>query len=415
MTTVTINQDKTISIDGKKTFVVGMSSICSPIRPLTNCQENINVNKNTYVTNLTGDITFQASTRNTLINNNILFRKAAFQTPEPNANGLFGYWQPDEPSVGQNQYPITPDMTLEQIKARLLFDYNEQHINDITHPIVLNHWKNMTEWLSYADIMMWDTYPFINPAWKSWATWDRADSIYAWEMQSWDAYFQGTELNQINKPVWTYIQANGKEDPTWGAYVPTPKEARANTYTAITLDVKGIWFWGYLVGGDYSHLETSVGLYMNPSLAIYYNNLMGELRSFNNILVLPTIDYSWQYHVGTKVSFNKNYTKTLTRWKKQQTNFNYILKQYGTTYYLIIVNKDSRQIDNVEIIINPLSTSGLKTLKTLGTIEAGSSPNRTLSINNGTFTDSFDGYAVHIYQIDTSLCPTSQCNFTITQ
>jgi len=414
MAIITINPDKTISIDGKKTFPVKMTSICSTYSgQIRTCQENIDINNNALYTNLPGDTLFQTTLRQQLVENNMFFHKKAYQSSEPDADGLLFYWQPDEPTVGVDNYPITNTMTEAEILAILLSDYNRKNRDDPNHPVVLNHWTNMTKWLPYADIMAWDTYTFLIYQFKPWVSWQREDSIYAWEMQSWDAYFQGTELNQINKPVWTYIQAMGLDDLTWGGQALTPQEARCNTYTAITLDVKGIMFFAYLAMGDWTHAETVTGLYANLSLATYYNQLMGELRIFNDILVLPTIDYHWTYHNSTSVLFSKILTKTLTRWNKLQTNFNYILKQNGNTLYLIVVNKDTRPISDVGITIQGLT--GSMTATTIGLSEAGSIPGRTLPVTNGSFTDSFDGLAVHIYQIEEEICPQSLCDFTIIQ
>jgi len=229
-------------------------------------------------------------------------------------------------------------------------------------------------------------------------------------LMSWQNYFKGTELNKVSKPVWTYIQAN-IDAPSYGTLEPTKPEARCNTYTAITLDVKGVLFWGYLIGGDWTNTSTVVGVYSNQTLAAYYNQIVGEIRYLNDILVLPTIDYSWHYHPGTKVSFSKTLTKTV-HWQTV-TNFNYILKQYGNTWYLIVVNKDSRPISDVGITV--IGPSGSMTVKTLGLETSGSGrAGRVLAANNGQFIDSFDGLAVHIYQIGEE-CATPLCDITITQ
>lgn len=410
MTTVTINPDKTISIDGKKTFPVRMTAICSPYSGQTRTyQENINLNNNALYTDLTGDLTFQNTVLRPLyLSNGLYFHKAAFQLKEPDAPGLLCYWQPDEPSVGVDNYPITKTMTEAEIKAKLLSIYTRAKAEDPNHPVVLNHWTSMMNWYPYADIMSWDTYGFATG--KPWTTWSRGDSIYAFEMASWDGYFKGTELNTISKPVWTNIQALGKDDLSWGGLMLTAQEARCNTYAAITLDVKGLQFFGYMVLGDWSHASTITGLYNNLTETAIYNNLMGELRDLNDVLVSETLDYSWTYHPGKGfVKFSNVLTKLILRWNKPQTNFNYILKPG----FLIVVNKDIRPITTT-ISVSNLTSSSITTIgrETTGSGRTG----RTILVSSGKFTDSFDGLAVHIYKIDSNIpCPPSQCNFTITQ
>ena len=81
------------------------------------------------------------------------------------------------------------------------------------------------------------------------------------------------------------------------------------------------------------------------------------------------------------------------------TNFNYMLKQSGGTHYLIVVNKDSRSIADVNISIKGLA--GTMTATTLGLETSGSGrAGKILTVTKGKFKDSFDGYAVHIYQVE---------------
>jgi len=412
MAIITINPDKTINIDGKKTFPVGMWSICAPYVPLTDCIKNVNINNNSMISNLTGNAAYRTDIVIPGYNSkNILFTQEAWTWVQADPNiiknniGFFGYNQWNEPVAGSDRYA---NMTDAEMLADLLRIYNLKKSDDPSHPVFLDHWEKMTKWLPYGDIMTWDCYTISNHSWQDWV---REDAIYAWEYMSWQNYFQGTELNKVSKPVWTYIQANINA-PSYGTLEPTKPEIRANTYTAITLDVKGILFWGYLVGGDWTNTSTVVGIYSNPTLAAYYNEIASEIRSLNDILVLPTLDYSWHYHPGTKVSFSKKFTKTLHG--LNMTNFNYILKQNGNTWYLIVVNKDTRPISDVGITIAGLS--GSMTATTLGNIDAGSIPGRTLPVTDGQFIDSFDGLAVHIYEIGSDIpCPPPQCDFTITQ
>jgi len=128
---------------------------------------------------------------------------------------------------------------------------------------------------------------------------------------------------------------------------------------------------------------------------------------------MPTRTY---YHYNNEntslVIITPNPTKSIYGYNMNR--FSYILKQNGNTWYLFVVNKDINPIANVNISIQGLT--GSMTARTIGLSEAGSIPGRTLPVTDGQFTDSFDGLAVHIYEIGSDIpCPPSQCDFTITQ
>lgn len=387
---ITINQDKTISIKGKKRFPVYMYGICSAHYELEGYVNDCNPSENSeFMLDGGGEYAggllltnAKKKFEDAKMYYSIVGYGAENTIPKDLINSpyFFGYWQKDEPTESNLQ--------------DIIDSYNELKSMDPAHPVVLNHWKDMVKWSPYADIITWDMYTIRNTN-----DWPREDSIYAYEVWSQDAFFKGTNINSLGKPVWAVIQANGV--PEGNRVVPTTKEARANTYTAITMDVKGIGFWSYKgMGGSLTPTAAfpkgTTGLYNKPELHSYYRQLAKELNSLNDILVLPTKDYSWEYYEGKDVSFSKNLKKTVL-WGSR-TNFNYILKQDGDTSYLIVVNKDSRPISDVGITIGGLT--GAKTATTLGLETGGSSKaGKTLSVNNGKFTDSFDGYAVHIYQV----------------
>ncbi|MDW7725602.1 MAG: carbohydrate binding domain-containing protein [Candidatus Methanoperedens sp.] len=382
---ISINPDKTLSVNGKKTFPVLINRICN-----THFENNAGVgpcdpSKNSEFF-LTGEFY-----RNEIDNMDKLEKASIYywlvaseinQIPQSRIDSpwVFGYYLPDEPV----------DSNMDNIRNL----YSRVKTRDPNRPVIMGQWKDMTKWLPYTDIMLFGLYPVRDDP-----SYPRDSAMYIYEHTTATTFFKGTELSTLSKPVWAGIQANGVKE---GSRVPmTPKEARANTYTAITMNVDGIYYWSYLGWGG-SLTSTSkfpygtTGLYNNPKLHTYYRQLARELNSLNDILVLPTKDYSWEYRKGTGVSFSKTLTDNL--WWRTRTNFNYMLKQDGNTWYLIVVNKDSRPISDVVITINGMT--GTMTAKTLGLETSGSQrAGRTLSVNNGQFTDSFDGYAVHIYRV----------------
>lgn len=414
---ITINSDKTINVNGNKTFPVYMYSYCNKTFE-NNCgvpacdpskngvflfsggggdsYTNVQGQKAAYES--AGELyTLKGSDINNISNN------APTLITSPS---FFGYYSIDEPDLNGKTTADTMNI------------FNNVKAKDPNHPVILNICcsGNMKTWAPSADIMSWDNYTIRDrssylgdPA----RYWPRADSIYVYEQWSDQNVLNGFhDVNQVGKPVWAVIQANGVKEGD--RLPPTPQEARANTYTAITMDVKGIGYWSYLGWGG-SNTPTAQfpnctsGLYNNSSLYNYYKQLGNELTSLNNILIFPTKDYQWHYHPGTQVNFSNVITKTVLQ--KSRTNFNYTLKEQGSTKYLIVVNKDASSI-TTDITVSGLT--GTMTAKTLGLETSGSSrAGRTLTVTNGKFTDSFDGYAAHVYEVSSTVPLPTTCNNNI--
>ncbi|MDP2815791.1 MAG: right-handed parallel beta-helix repeat-containing protein, partial [Rectinemataceae bacterium] len=119
----------------------------------------------------------------------------------------------------------------------------------------------------------------------------------------------------------------------------------------------------------------------------------------NNILVMPTVAYSWYKNADSKVTITPNSTKTVQG--ADNKRFNYILKQDSFASYLIVVNKDASPLSSVNIKVNGLS--GPMTAKKI--IGSTTTANQDAAVNNGLLVDSFEGFAVHVYQMYSGFNP----------
>ncbi|MFH1127550.1 MAG: hypothetical protein V1718_05570 [archaeon] len=376
---VFVNTDKTLCFDGKKRFPLSMHAVCYPWQEGRDSTVSP-CNPDTFTGAFNADSAHSGSTYSSAgIHGSISITNA----PSSDSGFTF-YVQPDEPA--------------DSLMSTVRDYYDTAHTSDPEHPVILNHWHNLMTWSQYADIITWDTYTLRYGSPTTWDNWDRDDFLYAWEYQSKAAALPSNDIEDIPKPVWAVLQANGISFSEGSSqfYIPTQKEARAQAYTAITTNVNGLGWWGNKVD---SNLNV-IGLDRDETVQTYFINLGKELTGLNDILILPSTDYSWEYRPGTMVSFSDKYTKSLGGYVNHifSSNFNYMLKQNGATYYLIVVNKDIRPISDVDITISGLS--GVMTARTIGLAEAGSVPGRTLAVTEGRFRDSFDGYAVHIYMIE---------------
>ena len=215
-------------------------------------------------------------------------------------------------------------------------------------------------------------------------------------------------MDNYTKPFWAVVQANGKDakDAQESIILKTnPDEVRLETFNAITIGYNGIGYWAYNSQAEiYSGHWDNVGTWTDPVLWEGVKNLYKEIKELNDILILPDVGRSWYRHENDAAVLitHPSMNKTISRYGTFK-KINYVLKRNASLniWYLIVVNKDETSLSNVKIKVSGLT--GNMTAKTLGTSGTGSgAPGRSINVNNGLFTDSFDGYAVHIYEISSS-------------
>jgi len=420
---VKINSDKYIIVNGKKTFPIGISNVGSETLKVADPVTAANMMKykdfthTSYVGTLQffKDFVLPAFSQH---GTGFILTSRDNPPSDPLIRGsyqLWGYLNCDEPYGPSEAGKVIAGITTQAacLAGRHCLPYiwngtacvrpNELPLvtsryaafkTDPDHINVMNHWGNMTTWAPYGDILSWDTYTIGSRYNVGYSKWSRGNSIYAWELLSEQYYFEGTDLTITGKPVWAYIQANGLAKAEGGGTmeVPTPQEARCNTYAAICMGVHGIVFFSAHFGSvnDY-------GLAKNPALLAYYAQLAREVRGLNDVLVSPTIALKWAMRgiAPDTVMFGSKHTVTVLN--STVDNWSYILKQVGGTLYLIVVNKDPRPITTSISIAGSSTELQFETvgLETAGSGKAG----RILNSVNKTITDSFDGQAVHIYKI----------------
>lgn len=394
---ISIDTNNKLIINGAQTFPIYIYDMCHPSFAYSTC-DPANLTEFTFSAMLqnappsTADLNnwfpkYEAARvyftyRNSYSNN------TPFNIPSnvKNSPYFFGYMQLDEPSgIGNNTI------------ANAWNAYNNSKADDPNHPVILNHWHDLHIWYPPTDIITWDYYTIRSKFYNGDnVTWSRENSIHAWDVYTKAAPFKTMFAKQLNKPVYAVLQATGKNTTDW-MYPMTNQEMKALTYTALTVNVDGIGYWAYHINDAKG--EGEKGLASNVSLLNYTKQIARELNGLNSILILPTFAYSWYGEKDTtNVSISPNPTTSIEG--LQSNRFNYLLKRNTTDnkWYLFVVNKGNTSISNVQITLKELS--GLMTARTLGLETIGSQrANRTISITNGTFIDTFDGYAAHVYEI----------------
>ncbi|CAG0960921.1 hypothetical protein METP1_00713 [Methanosarcinales archaeon] len=322
-----------------------------------------------------------------------------FTTADRDAPQFFGYVHIDEPL--KKRYA-----NYSNLKAT----YNALKKFDPDHPVIVNHnpYDNTAandyifKSQDYADIISEDHYTIRN----TYPT--KEDYLYYFEVISLRTFAGGKSVDNYTKPFWAVIQANGKDakDAQGSIILKTnPDEVRLETFNAMTIGYNGIGHWAYNSQvKKYPGRWENVGTWTDPVLWQGVKDLYNEIKKLNDILVLPDVGRSWYQHENdaTVLITHPNMNKTISRYGTFR-KINYVLKRDASIniWYLIVVNKDKTSLSNVKIKVRGLT--GNMTAKTLGTLGTGSgAPGRSINVNNGLFTDSFDGYAVHIYEISSS-------------
>jgi len=383
--TTIINPDKTLSINGVKTFPQIFYAICSGTYAIgAQCVTNLQ-----RMSIYDADISAWATMTNPQHEQEGMgyINMVSSGTRYKDNNNFFGYIQVDEPiSTGANIAAL--EQAYKDIKAK-----------DPNHVVMAVDWTRLNNLRNMADIIMDDGYTYSDVKWLNDIGYTRQTALYWKEStlrNSADALRGVSDFDGISKPVYPVIQALSQPTPDGdGVQAINKSELRAVIFLAITMNMKGLAYFSYNEHSVITDSTKLYGLVRDQTMTQWYIDQASEIKALNDILVLPTKDYSWQHRQGTQVNFSKVLTASGSTYINGYTNFNYMLKQDGSVYYLIVLNKDTRPISDVAITVSGLN--GPMTAKKI--IGSSTVANQDAPVTNGVFTDSFDGLAVHVYQI----------------
>ncbi len=361
----TIDSDKILNMSGKRIFPQVFHTICDPYNTNSSeCAENLD-----RMSVFTADFLGHRLTNQPIY----IMARMPFSTSidsNPDHPKLFAYMQTDEPNNNVTQIP------------GLIKKYNDKKTADPNHIVIADDWRWLHNLEPLADVLTVDLYikknkylPYMGNSF------DNLTYYYEYVLAR-DVYEKN--LENISRPVWNVIIAVSSTDEA-GVLPLTQKELRNMVYSSITMDVKGLVYYSYA----WSPMPSAV-LKNNQTMTQWYIDQASEINMLNDVLVSPTIDYSWQFRKGTQVQFSNN----PPRWNDYQ-QLNYMLKNYNNSYYLIVVNKD------VSSLTTDISIDGVKftNAEEIGFIQSGSNP-RQIIVSNNAFTDTFAGQAVHIYKVN---------------
>ncbi len=251
-----------------------------------------------------------------------------------------GWYGLDEPVV-QNVSPQTLEMTYQAIKAE-----------DPNHPIAVvfagDRTKKVPLYWNAMDIYMVDRYPiYFNKH-----EFNNLADFGEWMQES--AYYAG------DKPFWPVLQGFGEQEdgkPKYLRGLPTAAEERYMFYTAVVAGADGLIFYGH-----HWTQQSWVDSVLTP--------IIKEFREY-----LPTIEAS---NVAKNPLVNRADIQTV------------LYQDPSSQKHLLIAVHHGR--GKVKAIIDSESLNSTNLAKVLG-------ENREIKLTRGIIRDTFDSYAVHIYEI----------------
>jgi hypothetical protein len=255
--------------------------------------------------------------------------------------------------------------------SSIIADYQQYVANDATRPVYLNLGKGVSqedwigrgdctgrldmypEYIKGADIVSYDIYP-VNDT-------DSAVHDNLWYVPR--GVDRLREYAQYKKPVWNWIETTGFNDP---ANTPTPDQVKTEVWMSLIHGSLGIGYFAHI----FQPTTVEAGLLASSSMKSAVSAINGQIRDLAPVLNTPSLSN------GASVdSSNTNVPVDI------------MVKRQGSLYIFAVAMRSG-------------STNATFTVRTptQGSVTVlGES--RTLDLANGSFTDAFAPYAVHLYEI----------------
>ena len=283
---------------------------------------------------------------------------------------LLGWQQQDEPdnaqSDGQGGYgPCVDPSAVQQVAATF-------KANDSTRPVYLNlgqgaAWADyygrgsacagVDDYADYAvgsDILSFDIYP-VN------STDPETSGKLEYVARGVDHLRQATNFQ---KPVWTWIETTGFNDPS---HTPTPAQIRTEVWMALIHGARGIGYFAHIFSPSF----VEAGLLSVPASKAAVEQIDAQVSALAPVLNEPPLAN------GATVSSSD-----------ASVPVDILVKRHDGKLYVFAAAMRDGPTDATFTVRSPSEA----TIEVLG-------ESRSLALSGGSFTDHFDGYGVHLYEI----------------
>lgn len=296
-----------------------------------------------------------------------------------NVGMIRGWTQPDEPD--NDQPLIAPTVIVD--------NYNTMKTNDPSRPVMLNfgsgvawddwwgrgnrtdHPEDYVQYAPGGDILSYDIYPMnLDPAQQP-NNKDFSAALAEVSQNIWYVPYGIDRLRQwtdYKKPVWGVIETTIIDDsPAVENHPPTPSTTKAEVWMSIIHGARGIMYFCHKITPF-----DETGLLDDPTMSAAVKDINSQVIS-----LAPVINTQ---SVGNGVTTSSN---------DANIPVDTMLKRYNGYTYLFAVS------------MRPGSTMATFTLRDFpsGASAEVLGENRSISVSNGVFQDSFTDYSVHIYKI----------------
>jgi hypothetical protein len=306
---------------------------------------------------------------------------------------VVGWQQQDEPDNAQNgtQDPVST--------TTVIANYSAMRAHDPTRPIYLNlgqgvawdgwwgrgnrtnHPEDYAQYAKGSDIASFDEYPVDNnvidpagtPPWFSHAA---VNGERLWYVARGVQRLRGW-VNDA-KPVWNDIECTRINNP---ADKPTPQQTKAEVWMSIVHSSRGIVYFCHQFVPSFD--ET--GLLDDPAMSAAVGDVNRQIQSLAAVINSPTVTTN----VAQVTASPATVDPLMTSLMPGEKGIALMEKQYQGAIYLFTVRMDNASANGT---FQVPGLSGDRAVQVLG-------ENRTLTMRNGEFQDSFDANGVHIYQI----------------
>ncbi len=235
----------------------------------------------------------------------------------------------------------------------------------ITHsmPTSETTWQGAERFIDIQDIYGIHAYPCRDSSW--------AEFYVDYERKQYDIWKRGLEFANANeKEFIATAQGFGNNYPYGGPYgTPSYNELRYQVFTAVVLGINKVLFWLDKYG-EYANMESLVA------------QMIKEMQ-----------DISKEMNKGTT---NSNQISISV---KDRNKLVYRYGSDGNRHIILAINIANRESRNGETLSNVIFTvpSEASNVNKVNVLDE----DRTISVSNRQFTDSFDKFQVHIYEFYT--------------
>jgi len=279
---------------------------------------------------------------------------------QPDGDG--GYGPPIEPSVIQNDYYAMKEKDPSR-PVYLNLGQGVAYDNYIGRGVRRNHPEDYPEYIKGTDIVSFDIYP-VN------STYDEVSGNLWYVPYGVDRLVNWSSENQA---VWNFIETTNIHNTTG----PTPAQIRSEIWMSIIHGSRGILYFVHVFEPAFNE----DGLLDDPEMLETVTTVNNRIHELAPVINSPNVTEGI-----TAVSNDTNIPVAV------------MVKRYGGSTYLFAAAMRDGATDGT-FTFNWLS--GNNTAEVIG-------EDRTVTVLDGSFTDGFDPYDVHLYRIDETSTSTGE-------